>query len=387
MQQQTLEPRDTLRPTKTSPARPRGTAIASTGKDRLESLDLLRGLAALAILALHFPWPDGAGPLPRAYLGVDLFFTLSGFVIAYSYQHRLESGMPVGRYLLARLIRLYPLYMLATLLGAAEVAARLLYRGEPDGFGSLGAALATAMFFLPTPLEWSGWPRAFFPLNFFAWSLFLELVVNVVYGLVAMRLSNRLLGALIAAGAALLVLAATQAGTVNVGAEWATAHWAFGRALFAFFAGVALFRWREHLPLPALPAWLVGALLVASFAAPVGWPPGYDLACIFLLYPLLVAAAAHATGGSAMRAISLRLGFVSYPVYVLQMPLLHLLIEALDQIGFRQADSILIGLVAQFAFVVSIATAIALGFDSPVRAWLKHRFAVPRALAPAQTAP
>ena len=88
-----------------------------------------------------------------------------------------------------------------------------------------------------------------------------------------------------------------------------------------------------------------------------------------------------------MRAISLRLGFVSYPVYVLQMPLLHLLIEALDQIGFRQADSILIGLVAQFAFVVSIATAIALGFDSPVRAWLKHRFAVPRALAPAQTAP
>ena len=72
-----------------------GTAIADAGRDRLETLDLLRGLAALAILARHFPWPEyDVLLLPRSYLAVDLFFTLSGFVIAYSYQHRLEGGLP-----------------------------------------------------------------------------------------------------------------------------------------------------------------------------------------------------------------------------------------------------------------------------------------------------
>ena len=65
-------------------------------RDRLEALDLLRGLAALAMLVRHFPWPNAEVLLlTRSYLGVDLFFTLSGFVIAYSYQARLSAGLPV----------------------------------------------------------------------------------------------------------------------------------------------------------------------------------------------------------------------------------------------------------------------------------------------------
>lgn len=366
-----------------------GTAIVSAGRDRLETLDLLRGLAALAILARHFPWPGGDELLlPKSYLGVDLFFTLSGFVIAYSYQHRLEAGMAAGRFVLARLVRLYPLYFLATLLGAAQIAVRLLRGGEYEGFGPLAIALATGALFLPTPSDWSGWPRALFPLNYVAWSLFFELAVNILYGLLALRLTNRLLGALILLGAILLGLAVARAGTLDVGADWSNAHWASGRALFSFFAGVAVYRWRTRFRPPAVPAWLLGMLLLAALAPPESWPWGYDLACIAVLFPLLVRAAADASSGPAMRTVSRQLGFASYPVYVLQMALIAVLTVLLDRgFGMRLADLAAFGLLLHFAFVVGVSWLVARWLDEPVRAWLKRRFGLPAARAPAQTAP
>ena len=362
---------------------------ASTSKDRLETLDLLRGLAALAILALHFPWPGGDVLLmPRSYLGVDLFFTLSGFVIAYSYQHRLQSGMPVRRYFLARLIRLYPLYFLATLIAAAILAVRLLRDGESEGFGPWGATLATAALFFPTPVEWSTWPRVFFPLNPAAWSLFFELAVNVLYGVLALRLSNRLLGLLIVVGAILLGIAVFRMGTASLGADWSSAHWAWGRALFSFFAGVALFRLRARVRLPAIPAWLLGLVLLAVLLAPASWPWIYDLACIFLVFPLLVWAGADASSGKTMRAVSRQLGFISYPIYVLQMALIPILMVLLDRgLGMRLNASIVGGLLLHFAFVVGISWLVARWFDEPVRAWLKKRFGLPPGQTPAQSAP
>jgi peptidoglycan/LPS O-acetylase OafA/YrhL len=325
--------------------------------------------------------------LPRSYLAVDLFFTLSGFVIAYSYQHRLEAGLPRRRYFLARLVRLYPLYIAATLLAAAWSATGHLRDGDFAAFGPLGSTLAMSALFLPTPNAWSSWPGSFFPLVYPAWSLFFELVVNALYGLVALRLSNRLLAVLVAFGAAGLVLAVWQAGTVDVGSEWKTAQWAFGRAVFSFFAGVAVYRWRDRLPIPALPAWLLGLVLIAAFLPPEGdgaWI--YDLACITVLFPLLVRAGAGAASGPRVRAFSREVGALSYPVYVLQQPLIAILMVLYAKsFGTELAETLPAGLVLQFAVVVAIAWLALRLYDEPVRGWLKRRLLLPRAAA--QTAP
>ncbi len=91
---------------------------------RLKTIDGLRGVAALAVVCFHLneatvqtygPWihHSVASLLSHGYLGVDVFFVISGFVIAYSVRNADLSLGFVGRFALRRSIRLDPPYWLA----------------------------------------------------------------------------------------------------------------------------------------------------------------------------------------------------------------------------------------------------------------------------------
>src|SRR4051812_28345647 len=74
------------------------------------ALDSWRGLCACAVAFFHFAAFDHLrwiAAVRHAYLFVDFFFVLSGFVIAGNYIERLQSGrLDVGRFMLVRLGRL-----------------------------------------------------------------------------------------------------------------------------------------------------------------------------------------------------------------------------------------------------------------------------------------
>jgi len=118
---------------------------------RLTEIDLLRFFAAMAVLLFHYAFAgnntgDMQLPIPDAleaaatygYLGVDLFFLISGFVIALSAQR----GTPL-RFLLDRLIRLYPAFLVAVLLTALV---RTLWGSADDDISIRNLLLNLSLF-------------------------------------------------------------------------------------------------------------------------------------------------------------------------------------------------------------------------------------------------
>ncbi|HEX7941267.1 MAG TPA: acyltransferase, partial [Gemmatimonadaceae bacterium] len=91
------------------------------------ALDALRAFAVLAVICTHYAlpeWPRVAGALPRigsslpfyyGWTGVDLFFVLSGLLIGRQLWRELDTTgtVRVGRFLLRRGLRIWPLYFVA----------------------------------------------------------------------------------------------------------------------------------------------------------------------------------------------------------------------------------------------------------------------------------
>ncbi|MBG0823758.1 acyltransferase [Planomonospora sp. ID91781] len=105
-----------------------GSREAARGSGRLAELDLLRFVAALAVLAFHYfiafrsVWGETPAELFPAIstvsglgiLGVELFFMISGFVILMSIW-----GRGLGAFALSRFVRLYPAYWISVGVTAA----------------------------------------------------------------------------------------------------------------------------------------------------------------------------------------------------------------------------------------------------------------------------
>ena len=93
---------------------------------RYATLDGLRGAAAMVVVFVHFHALYHLPEIEHGYLAVDLFFAMSGFVIANAYDRKLSSGeLNWQKYFVLRLFRLYPLYFAGLALGVAALAYRL----------------------------------------------------------------------------------------------------------------------------------------------------------------------------------------------------------------------------------------------------------------------
>jgi peptidoglycan/LPS O-acetylase OafA/YrhL len=87
-------------------------------KKYLSSVTLIRGIAALAVCLFHFTKGFLSNSssltevlLPYAWIGVEVFFVISGFVIPYALLGLPFKGRHYGGYLLKRLVRIEPAYL------------------------------------------------------------------------------------------------------------------------------------------------------------------------------------------------------------------------------------------------------------------------------------
>lgn len=341
----------------------------------------------MAVMLMHEIgiFRPGLGPQFHAGIAVDLFFMLSGFVLAYAYDDRLDKGMGWREFMAARLIRLYPMLAFAILLSAGVALLKLAVQhvSEP---GEALWLLPAGLLLLPTGL-FLGEPGAFstrYDLVAFggpAWSLLFELVASAAFA-TGLRRPGRYGPLLFTSGAAILIGLTIAAGQINLlGTQgYIGVPGGLVRVGVAFAIGVFLFRHRvpDRLPrLPVLPTLIVGGLLCLL---PIENTTVFDLVCVFALLPLVIGFGAQPVASATLRQWCIWLGRLSYPVYLLHVPVSRI-------VGFV-AKAILPSIGATTLIALSMIAAI-LGswavlrwFDEPLRRWLGRQWAAPAGPGP-----
>ena len=229
---------------------------------RIPCLDGLRGLAALTVMLFHFNvfflpqarLTDVAPFVGRAYLAVDFFFLLSGFIMAHVYGRLLASNwrMHSLQFARARFARLYPLFAVTTL---AMAIVFVLSHMPLVSFS--GYSLALQPFLLQ---QWASGLSWDYP----SWSISTEAEAYVFFVFCGSLLLASKHPRLIAADCILIVIALCIArrGSLNtfVGIS------ALLRTLAEFSLGVLLYR--AHSAALGFPRWWTAILSVvfAGFA-------------------------------------------------------------------------------------------------------------------------
>jgi peptidoglycan/LPS O-acetylase OafA/YrhL len=353
-------------------------------RGHFEVLDGLRGVAALLVLAFHVSEITAGGVaarniLPHGALAVDFFFCLSGFVVAHAYDGRWARGMTLREFAVRRLIRLHPLVVLSTVIGAAAYTFDP-FAGPDHGVGPLGMAgtVALALLVLPYPTL-PGRMTDTHSLNGPTWTLFQEYLGNVAYALVLRHLSQRALAVLAGLCALATLYTCLHYGTLAAGFGWGDMQIAFVRLAFPFVAGMWIRRAIDHLPAIRLGFPALSLILAAAFAFPIfalgGGKAANGLlhaALVLLLFPAMVLLGAHSQMGSRTRAACTWLGRLSYPLYILHYPFIYLFIDY-AQFGTPTHAGLLAGVVLIPPAMIALGWAGLRLWDEPLRAWLTAR--------------
>ena len=297
--------------------------VKTQPRQRLYWLDAGRGLAAIAVMLYHYQVFLGTVELFKyGYLAVDLFFMMSGYVLVYAYGEKMAEGMSTLRFMVVRIIRLYPTFLFATLFGAAYYVLKILM-GADDApiLSDIIAILIQNLFFLPTYIK-DVVPNGIFPFSPAAWSLSAEMVLSVLYGLGIWKFREKALVWLIAITFAICVFFALRFGTFDYGFDQKSFHPALFRATAEFSLGVLLYKKFSHIRMKQ--NWVQPALLSVIMIILVLLKPNWMISIISLgiLFPLFLTLqpSRNLTGMSAK--VCTELGRISYPVYLLHTPVL-----------------------------------------------------------------
>ncbi|KYP15385.1 acyltransferase, partial [Flavihumibacter sp. CACIAM 22H1] len=310
--------------------------------------------------------------ISHGHLAVDFFFCLSGFVIAYAYDSRLES-IGAWQFIKLRLIRLHPLVVVGSALGL------LLFILDPYStlhtlFSPLKKLLLfiCSVFMIPYPAVAERYNN-FFHLNPPTWSLFWEYIANIFYALFFFRLRSKLIGVLVFFAALLLWYEAYSSGNLSVG--WGAGNFGGGgvRVLYSFLAGMLLYRmkWiiRSNVGFTVLAVLLVLAFIIPYDLATNKW---IEPLVVIFYFPLLVALGAGTTSAPFLQKLCGGLGEVSYPLYMVHYPFMWLFFSYIQKYkpGMEALIPIILtGIVA----MITLAFLVLKYVDQPIRYWLLKR--------------
>ncbi|WP_424360280.1 acyltransferase family protein [Methylocystis parvus] len=292
---------------------------------RYLALDGLRGVAALAVVFYHAPWITHFSDLQiarNAYLAVDFFFILSGFVIAANYAAGINDMGDLRVFLTKRFFRLYPLHVaiLLALVGLEIVKWAAQGEGASDvapftGPNSIPLLAENLLMLQGVGLEDRlGW-------NPPAWSVGAECVAYLLFAWAALAGFVRRgwpIAALCAVSFVAYLMIASSAGTLDV-----TGRLGLVRCLAGFSLGVAVWLYSPRNWFGAPSVADAAALLALAIMALAS---GGATVLIIFVFVALTATLKDDCGAVARllaRPAAQFLGRVSYSIYLTHMPILY----------------------------------------------------------------
>ncbi|MFC5499976.1 acyltransferase family protein [Caenimonas terrae] len=369
---------------------------SQTARDNIDPLTGFRFLAAMLVFVSHYDIPGLSGTALRAtrsgYAGVTLFFVLSGFVIGYNYLDRFESRMSAGLvrdYLVARLARVYPLYVCFIVFGYLA-----------QGMTSLPW---THLFALQ---PWSADSKVAFGVNAAAWSIGVEaflylafpLLVPVLAWLKVLSSLRRLQVAAVVVVAAMLYAAVyfTSAGLADLPLEHpASPHrWLYrvpafrlgdfllgilGATFFLRYARTDAQGLRRWSMVTYLAAVLILLLLAArkNFHSAFSWDLAYAVPAMLMILGLAINRGSALSRFLSSPALVL-LGESSYAFYLVHLPAAPMHHGTVRGVPYELALYLVF-----LGLVIALSIGLHIAIETPARRWLRQRLAPAR--APADT--
>jgi len=342
------------------------------------ALDGIRGVAAVSVLLFHLErWLDVPGLAANGNLSVDMFFTLSGFVLALAYSQRADA-MNLWAFLLMRAVRLMPLIVLATVIGFSYLLLKASWQASDIVYSTLLIALFTGA--LNIPFFWApsniGGPQLF-PLNGPQFSLFLEVVANAVWWTVRF-------GPQISIAAATFIVSATCVFIFGIGGDTTDTFWlGLAHVGSSFSIGVLLFH-LDRMVLLRKPQifsvlfWCLTGLMVLLFYIPFEATFPLKLVWKFALAPALVWTGSGVKMSAVQASLTKYLGDLSYPIYALHYPIFCWVNGILQALTGTKNALVEVPLVV---LTVIAGSHIALQFfDKPVRRSLSRHISAKRTI-------
>ncbi len=347
-----------------------------------DALTGLRALAALWVIAYHyrsgvFSSLGANHVLPVlgfGYLGVDLFFILSGFVIWHA--HGPEMAHPTlrkfVRFICLRAARLYPVYLftLAIFAGMVWLLPALGFQVVRSGDYPLKhfilSILLVQTWGLTRELTW----------NFPSWSVSAEWFCYLLFPVAAV-IGARLGRGAIVAGILLLLMAVTTAylTSFDLTMNQAIGGRALVRATTEFALGCLLRALQDRARTEAWPWTAITVAVAAVWVASFYTPLPVEVVAIPLFATLVLAGSVH--GNVVSRVLSWRpfmaIGGASYSLYLMQAPVekaatdLEQFLSPSRPIQSGIIVAIYIGLLAVGSTLVHLLV------ESPSRRWLRRR--------------
>lgn len=333
-------------------------------------IDGLRAIAVLPVLLFHFGVPG----VPGGFVGVDIFFVISGFVIARGLIADLDAGsFSLGNFYERRVRRLLP--ALLAVLAATTVVAWIVLL--PPALIHYSQSLAASAASAANLFLWvgSGYfaPEARQVPLMHLWSLAVEEQFYLLFP-VLLAIGYRRFPGSCRPVALAVALASFALSVALLPAAPAATFFLLPTRLWELMLGVLLALYR----LPAGPAWLARMLAVAGIAM-IGWPillyteltpfPGFAALPPALGAAALIHAGASQTGEGRPPRISrwlgcapmVLIGRLSYPLYLVHWPVVTLTRE----LTMREPDAATIG--AMLAGCIFLAWSIERWIERPLR--------------------